>query len=66
MVYVKRDAAGEIEPNLLSGKGQATSKSEFHSMAQVVEPMEGTRYVKDTAYTNDIEQKLDRSTVLNK
>jgi len=59
----KRDAAGDTEPNLVSGKAQAALKDEFRSTAQVVAAMKDPRYGKDTAYTKDVEQKLGRSSV---
>jgi hypothetical protein len=59
----KREAAGDTEPNLLSGKAQAASKDEFRSTAQVVAAMKDPRYGKDTAYTKDVEEKLGRSSV---
>jgi hypothetical protein len=59
----KREAAGDTEPNLVSGKAQAASKDEFRSTAQVVAAMKDPRYGKDAAYTKDVEQKLGRSSV---
>ena len=59
----KREAAGDVEPNLVSGKAQAASKDEFRSTAQVVAAMKDPRYGKDAAYTKDVEQKLGRSSV---
>ena len=59
----KREAAGDTEPNLVSGKAQAASKDEFRSTAQVVAAMKDPRYGKDSAYTKDVEQKLGRSSV---
>lgn len=59
----KREAAGGVEPNLLSGKSQAPAKDEFRSTAEVVAAMKDTRYGKDPAYTRDVEEKLGRSQV---
>ena len=59
----KRDAAGDTEPTLVSGKAQAAAKDEFRSTAQVVAAMKDPRYGKDTAYTKDVEEKLGRSSV---
>ena len=59
----KREAAEGSEPNLLSGKSQAPSKDEFRSTAEVVAAMKDPRYGKDTAYTQDVEDKLGRSSV---
>lgn len=59
----KREAAGDVEPNLLSGKSQAPAKDEFRSTAEVVAAMKDARYGKDPAYTRDVEEKLGRSKV---
>jgi hypothetical protein len=59
----KRETAGDVEPNLLSGKAQSASKDEFRSTAQVVSAMKDPRYGKDSAYTKDVEEKLGRSSV---
>lgn len=59
----KREAAGGVEPNLLSGKSQAPAKDEFRSTAEVVAAMKDARYGKDPAYTRDVEEKLGRSQV---
>lgn len=59
----KREAAGDVEPNLLSGKSQAPAKDEFRSTAEVVAAMKDPRYGKDPAYTRDVEDKLGRSKV---
>jgi hypothetical protein len=59
----KREAAGDVEPTLLSGKAAAAAKDEFRSTAEVVAAMKDSRYGKDPAYTKDVEQKLARSKV---
>ena len=59
----KREAAGDVEPNLLYGKSQAPAKDEFRSTAEVVAAMKDARYGKDPAYTRDVEEKLGRSKV---
>jgi hypothetical protein len=59
----KREAVEGSEPSLLSGKPQAPSKDEFRSTAEVVAAMKDPRYGKDTAYTQDVEDKLGRSSV---
>ena len=59
----KRDAAEGVEPNLLSGKSKGAPKDEFRSTAEVVAAMKDSRYGKDTAYTQDVEEKLGRSSV---
>lgn len=62
-MMAKREASGDVEPNLVSGKAQAAAKDEFRSTAQVVAAMKDPRYGKDTAYTKDVEAKLGRSSV---
>jgi hypothetical protein len=59
----KREAAGGVEPTLLSGKASSPAKDEFRSTAEVVAAMKDARYGKDTAYTKDVEEKLGRSSV---
>ena len=59
----KREAAGGVEPTLLSGKSSAPAKDEFRSTAEVVAAMKDARYGKDSAYTKDVEEKLGRSSV---
>lgn len=59
----KREAAGGVEPTLLSGKSAAPAKDEFRSTAEVVAAMKDARYGKDSAYTKDVEEKLGRSSV---
>lgn len=59
----KREAAGGVEPTLLSGKSAAPAKDEFRSTAEVVAAMKDARYGKDSAYTKDVEDKLGRSSV---
>ena len=59
----KREAAGDVEPTLLSGKSAAPAKDEFRSTAEVVAAMKDARYGKDSAYTKDVEEKLGRSSV---
>ena len=46
-----REAWGDVEPNLLSGKAKAAAKDEFRSTAEVMTAMKDKLYGKDPAYT---------------
>ena len=59
----KREAAGAVEPNLLSGRSQGAPKEQFRSTAEVVQAMKDPRYKNDTAFRKDVEEKLARSSV---
>ena len=52
------------EPELIGGKLTGRSTDIFRSNQEVIEAMSDPRYLKDTAYTKDIEEKLSRSDVL--
>jgi len=52
------------EPELLGGKLTGRSTDVFRSNQEVIEAMSDPRYLKDSAYTQDIEEKLGRSDVL--
>jgi len=52
------------EPDLIGGKLTGRSTDVFRSNQEVVEAMSDPRYLKDSAYTQDIEEKLGRSDVL--
>ena len=52
------------EPELIGGKLTGRSTDVFRSNQEVIEAMSDPRYLKDTAYTKDIEEKLSRSDVL--
>jgi len=53
------------EPELIGGKLTGRSTDVFRSNQEVIEAMSDPRYLKDTAYTQDIEEKLSRSDVLS-
>ena len=59
----RREAAGDIEPNLLSGKSGSPQRDEFRSTAEVVSAMKDPRYHEDPAFRRDVEEKLARSSV---
>jgi len=52
------------EPELMGGKLTGRSTDVFRSNQEVIEAMSDPRYLKDSAYTQDIEEKLGRSDVL--
>lgn len=60
----KREVAGGIEPNLLSGRAVGAPKQEYRSTAEVVRDMQDPRYKTDSAFRQDVEAKLARSTVI--
>ena len=59
----RREAAGAVEPNLLSGKSGSPQRDEFRSTAEVVSAMKDPRYHADAAFRKDVEEKLARSSV---
>lgn len=59
----KREAAGDVEPNLISGRASAAAKDDFKSTAQVVAAMKDERYRSDPAFRREVEEKLARSSV---
>jgi hypothetical protein len=61
--YAYQDNTGS-EPELLGGKLSANSNDVFRSTAEVMDAMSDPRYLKDSAYTNDVQEKLVRSDVL--
>ena len=60
----KREVAGGIEPNLLSGRATGAPKQEYRSTAEVVRDMQDPRYKTDSAFRQDVENKLARSSVI--
>ena len=60
----KREVAGGIEPNLLSGRATGAPKQEYRSTAEVVADMKDPRYTTDSAFRQDVENKLARSNVI--
>ena len=61
--YAYRENEGS-EPQLLGGKISANATDVFRSTAEVMQAMNDPRYLKDSAYTNDVQEKLVRSEVL--
>ena len=54
------DASGR-DGEMLTGKAPSNQGSSYQSQAQLVEAMEDPRYESDTAYRQDVMQKLERS-----
>ena len=52
------------ETQLLGGKISANATDVFRSTAEIMQAMNDPRYLKDSAYTNDVQEKLVRSEVL--
>ena len=52
------------EPSLLSGRISSNSTDVYRSVQEVEAAMNDPRYLHDTAYTRDVEEKVSRSNVL--
>ena len=52
------------EPDLIGGKLSGNSTDVFRSTQEVMAAMNDPRYLQDTAYTQDVQEKLYRSDVL--
>lgn len=63
LYYAYAENAGS-EPQLLGGKLSANSNDVFRSTSEVMNAMSDPRYLKDSAYTQDVQDKLVRSDVL--
>ena len=63
MAFAYTESNGS-EPDLIGGKLTGRSTDVFRSNQEVVEAMSDPRYLKDSAYTQDIEEKLGRSDLL--
>lgn len=61
--YAYQDNVG-TEPNLIGGKLSGNSSDVFRSTQEVMAAMNDPRYLQDTAYTQDVQEKLYRSDVL--
>ena len=59
----KREVAGAVEPNLLSGLATGAAKDALRSTAEVVQAMKDPRYTQDHTFRRDVEDKLARSNV---
>ncbi len=61
--YAYQDNVGS-EPDLIGGKLSSNSGDVFRSTQEVMAAMSDPRYLQDTAYTQDVQDKLIRSDVL--
>ena len=61
--YAYQDNVGS-EPALIGGKLSGNSADVFRSTQEVMAAMSDPRYLNDTAYTQDVQEKLYRSDVL--
>ena len=61
--YAYQDNVGS-EPALIGGKLSGNSSDVFRSTQEVMAAMNDPRYLQDTAYTQDVQDKLIRSDVL--
>jgi hypothetical protein len=61
--YAYQDNVGS-EPALIGGKLSGNSADVFRSTQEVMAAMNDPRYLQDTAYTQDVQEKLYRSDVL--
>jgi len=61
--YAYQDNVGS-EPALIGGKLSGNSADVFRSTQEVMAAMNDPRYLNDTAYTQDVQEKLYRSDVL--
>ena len=61
--YAYQDNVGS-EPSLIAGKLSGNSSDVFRSTQEVMAAMSDPRYLQDTAYTQDVQEKLIRSDVL--
>lgn len=63
MFFAMQQAQGS-EPSLLGGRLSASAGDVFRSVQEVEAAMNDPRYLNDTAYTRDVEEKMGRSDVL--
>ena len=63
MFFAYNQAVGQ-EPNLLGGRISNNATDVYRSVQEVEAAMNDPRYLHDTAYTQDVEEKVSRSDVL--
>jgi hypothetical protein len=63
LYYAYQENSG-YEPELIGGKLSANSSDVFRSSQEVMAAMNDPRYLQDSAYTQDVQDKLIRSDVL--
>jgi len=66
-IYARyRANSGGLEPRLLAGETSVSGPvNVFRSTAEVVQAMKDPRYKKDTAYRQDVEDRLAKSNIFN-
>ena len=64
-MYARYQSNNITEPNLIDGEGKALSPT-FRSTAELVAAMNDPRYKDDEAYRNDVQQRLETQTYLDK
>ena len=63
MYFAMQQSQGQ-EPELISGRLSNNSTDVYRSVQEVEAAMNDPRYLHDTAYTRDVEEKVSRSNVL--
>lgn len=63
MYFAMQQSQGQ-EPQLISGRLSNNSTDVYRSVQEVEAAMNDPRYLHDTAYTRDVEEKVSRSNVL--
>ena len=63
MYFAMQQSQGQ-EPELISGRLSSNSTDVYRSVQEVEAAMNDPRYLHDTAYTKDVEEKVSRSNVL--
>lgn len=63
MFFAMQQAQG-YEPGLLGGRVTTSAGDVFRSVQEVEAAMNDPRYLNDTAYTRDVEEKMGRSDIL--
>ncbi len=62
--FAFRENSG-VEPELISGRLSSNSTDVYRSTAEVETAMNDPRYLVDSAYTKDVEDKMSRSDILS-
>ena len=64
LAFAYNDAVG-YDGNVVQGKAPKQNTDQYRSQAEVLEAMSDPRYENDTAYRQDVMEKLQRSTDVN-
>lgn len=59
----RHDSINGVEPQLATGKSSASGTSGYDSWAQVTAAMKDTRYANDPAFRNEVQEKLNKSSI---